>query len=236
MEIDINKIKFYNYVICYSFSFSFIFDKILKHCFNFNMFINIIIITILGVLLLNIFLGLYDLKIIKRIIYTITNKIKFFFRNLPYTLVGFPLQNRFKKILRKNPFSWSVGYTMLEINFEMFCEFIENGERDRYDWKSTDDDRFAYEEQNKLYFWWKTLRPKHYKIYETILGKSYGDCNILKNEFLPIENSNYKTWNITFKRDDEKFLHLSSNIETWIYKIEDKNLVRLMNIRNSLNT
>lgn len=125
-----------------------------------------------------------------------------------------------------------INHRMLYANFKLLCEFIEHEDVGiaRINWESDPGHSHAIREMRALYFWWKFQRQADIDEADAMFDKIWKDS--VGNEKFPWNNINEtlsKTRNHPLDTEYE-------NLRNYVDTIDDKQLERLVKIRNYLWT
>ncbi len=132
--------------------------------------------------------------------------------------------NQLLKKIKNKIIDFDLTDSLLEINFELFCNFYENGQLEIVDWWCDKDHKIVKKEMDYLYFWWKTLRIKQKNKFEEIQEK------ILNGMHVMFSINNTIDIKYTFPYTQNRFNKLIK-IENYLENSCDRHLQRLVKIR-----
>lgn len=136
---------------------------------------------------------------------------------------------------RKSMFgSFDYTDTMLEINFAMLIDFVDNGDLEIVNWDADEAHQNARETMQELYEWWTISRPilkeRIDDIYELASSKT-------TSRFIPFdEDPKLVEWEVDYKENSKSLYDLAMGFEDVLYHIENDMLQKLISIRRWLWT
>ena len=142
------------------------------------------------------------------------------------------LQKRMENVFKEHKYSWDFVDTIVNVNFEMLCEFVENGDMHIIDWSYRKKVKKTIDE---IYLYWKEKRPTLIKLSEEYCSIAYSDENF-KHEFVPTNNPELVMWNSEQNKTGKKFSKLHRNLDKLVEKLDEKYLIELIKIRGYLWT
>jgi hypothetical protein len=141
------------------------------------------------------------------------------------------LYRRFNKCEYYGP--WEMSEYLMDITFEMFCEFYENGGIEHIEWNSDEWHKHAKEEMDYLYKWWTKDRHEREEEIDTILDEWCIRHVVWWEE---VDNGSYYHYHSTSSRYTEYLSGLLHRLEYALEQEEEDNLIRLVKIKGYLWT
>jgi hypothetical protein len=129
---------------------------------------------------------------------------------------------------------WECVDMLVTFNFELLCEFYENGGIDTINWDSDDYHKQAKNDMDNLYTYWKKERKEKQEEIDYLLDE-WSKHNV--SWFGPYqEDSEYDEYNSVCSKYGNYLFKLLDQCEEEFRKKEEENLICLIKIKNFLWT
>ena len=151
------------------------------------------------------------------------------------------LKNRikfFKKLWPTYFAAWDICETILDFNFELFCNFYEDGDLELVEWNSDKYHKNAKKWFDEIYKYWKIERPKLIEDCDNLLMEWSKHYKFWWEESNEIDENGEKYFEYKSEENEEaeELFKQHSELEQEIEKLDKKYLKKIIDLKDYMWT